>query len=66
MIEVEHLSKIYGSTTAIQDVDFTVAKVEILGFLGPNGAGKTTTMRILAGYIPATTGTVRVAWFDVH
>jgi ABC-2 type transport system ATP-binding protein len=66
MIEVEHLSKIYGSTTAIQDVDFSVAKGEILGFLGPNGAGKTTTMRILAGYIPATTGTVRVAGFDVH
>jgi len=66
MIEVEHLSKVYGSTTAIQDVDFTVAKGEILGFLGPNGAGKTTTMRILAGYIPATTGTVRVAGFDVH
>ncbi|MFM1843856.1 MAG: transporter [Cyanobacteriota bacterium] len=66
MIEVEHLSKIYGSTTAIQDVDFSVAQGEILGFLGPNGAGKTTTMRILAGYIPATTGTVRVAGFDVH
>jgi ABC-2 type transport system ATP-binding protein len=66
MIEVEHLSKLYGSTTAIQDVDFTVDTGEILGFLGPNGAGKTTTMRILAGYIPATTGTVRVAGFDVH
>lgn len=66
MIEVEHLSKIYGSATAIQDIDFTVAKGEILGFLGPNGAGKTTTMRIVSGYIPATTGTVRVAGFDVH
>ena len=66
MIEVEHLSKIYGSTAAIQDVDFSVAKGEILGFLGPNGAGKTTTMRILAGYIPATTGTARIAGFDVH
>ena len=66
MIEVEHLSKIYGSTAAIQDVDFSVASGEILGFLGPNGAGKTTTMRILAGYIPATTGTARVAGFDVH
>lgn len=66
MIEVEHLSKVYGSTPAIQDVDFSVQKGEILGFLGPNGAGKTTTMRILAGYIPATTGTVRVAGFDVH
>lgn len=66
MIEVEHLSKIYGSTAAIQDVDFSVATGEILGFLGPNGAGKTTTMRILSGYIPATTGTARIAGFDVH
>ena len=66
MIEVEHLSKIYGSTTAISDVDFTVEKGEILGFLGPNGAGKTTTMRILSGYIPATTGTARIAGYDVH
>jgi len=66
MIEVEHLSKIYGSTAAIQDVDFRVETGEILGFLGPNGAGKTTTMRILAGYIPATTGTARLAGFDVH
>ncbi len=66
MIEVEHLSKLYGPTMAIQDVDFTVARGEILGFLGPNGAGKTTTMRILAGYIPATSGTVRIAGFDVH
>jgi ABC-2 type transport system ATP-binding protein len=66
MIEVEHLSKIYGSTTAISDVDFQVEKGEILGFLGPNGAGKTTTMRILSGYIPATTGTARIAGYDVH
>jgi ABC-2 type transport system ATP-binding protein len=66
MIEVEHLGKIYGATSAIQDVDFAVASGEILGFLGPNGAGKTTTMRILSGYIPATTGTARIAGFDVH
>jgi ABC-2 type transport system ATP-binding protein len=66
MIEVEHLSKIYGSTVAIQDVDFSVNSGEILGFLGPNGAGKTTTMRILAGYIPATTGTARIAGYDIH
>ncbi len=66
MIEVEHLSKIYGSTTAIEDVHFSVKAGEILGFLGPNGAGKTTTMRILAGYLPATTGTARVANYDVH
>lgn len=66
MIEVEHLSKIYGSHKAISDVTFRVEKGEILGFLGPNGAGKTTTMRILAGYLPATSGTVRIAGFDVH
>ncbi|MDJ0661896.1 MAG: ABC transporter ATP-binding protein [Crocosphaera sp.] len=66
MIEVEHLSKIYGATAAIEDVDFSVEKGEILGFLGPNGAGKTTTMRILSGYIPATTGTAKIAGYDVH
>jgi ABC-2 type transport system ATP-binding protein len=66
MIEVEHLSKVYGSTPAISDVTFNVEAGEILGFLGPNGAGKTTTMRILAGYLPATKGTARIAGFDVH
>ena len=66
MIEVEHLSKFYGATPAIQDLDFSVETGEILGFLGPNGAGKTTTMRILAGYIPATAGTARIAGYDVH
>jgi ABC-2 type transport system ATP-binding protein len=66
MIEVQHLSKIYGSTVAISDVHFSVAKGEILGFLGPNGAGKTTTMRILAGYIPATSGTACIAGYDIH
>ncbi|HLP89127.1 MAG TPA: ABC transporter ATP-binding protein [Nostocaceae cyanobacterium] len=66
MIEVEHLSKIYGSKPAISDVTFQVEPGEILGLLGPNGAGKTTTMRILSGYLPATSGTARIAGFDVH
>ena len=66
MIEVDQLSKIYGSTAAIQEVSFKVEPGEILGFLGPNGAGKTTTMRILTGYLPATEGTARVAGKDVH
>ncbi|AFY31573.1 ABC transporter ATP-binding protein [Calothrix sp. PCC 7507] len=66
MIEVEHLSKTYGSTPAIADVTFSVEPGEILGFLGPNGAGKTTTMRILAGYLPATKGTAKIAGYDVH
>ncbi|NER81849.1 MAG: ABC transporter ATP-binding protein [Leptolyngbya sp. SIO1D8] len=66
MIEVENLHKVYGSTVALKDVSFAVEPGEILGFLGPNGAGKTTTMRILTGYLPATTGTARVANYDVH
>jgi ABC-2 type transport system ATP-binding protein len=66
MIDVEQLSKLYGSTPAIQDVTFGVERGEILGFLGPNGAGKTTTMRILTGYLPATSGSAKIAGFDVH
>ena len=66
MIEVEQLSKAYGSTVAISNVSFKVEPGEILGFLGPNGAGKTTTMRILAGYLPATSGTAHIASHEVH
>ena len=65
MIEVEDLTKAYGPVTAVDHVSFTVNKGEILGFLGPNGAGKTTTMRILTGFMPATSGTARIAGFDV-
>ena len=65
MIEVENLTKAYGQVTAVDHVSFSVNKGEILGFLGPNGAGKTTTMRILTGFMPATSGTARVAGFDV-
>ena len=65
MIEVEHLTKRYGTVTAVDDVTFRVNKGEILGFLGPNGAGKTTTMRVLTGYMPATDGRAAVAGYDV-
>jgi ABC-2 type transport system ATP-binding protein len=65
MIEVDRLTKRYGPHTAVEDVSFRVQKGEILGFLGPNGAGKTTTMRILTGYLSATSGTARVAGYDV-
>ncbi len=65
MIEVQNLTKQYGPVTAIRDVSFTVAPGEIVGFLGPNGAGKSTTMRILACFMPATSGSARVAGFDV-
>ncbi len=65
MIEVTNLTKRYAGQTAIADLSFTVAKGEIVGFLGPNGAGKSTTMRILSCFLPATSGTAKVAGYDV-
>ncbi|MCH2277421.1 MAG: ABC transporter ATP-binding protein [Vicinamibacterales bacterium] len=65
MIEVQHLTKTYGSVTAVDDISFRVEPGEIVGLLGPNGAGKTTTMRVLTGYIPATEGKALIAGFDV-
>ena len=65
MIEVANLSKRYGDLAAVQDLSFTAHPGEILGFLGPNGAGKTTTLRVITGFLPATSGTVRVCGFDV-
>ncbi|HSN98710.1 MAG TPA: ABC transporter ATP-binding protein [Candidatus Nanopelagicales bacterium] len=65
MIEVEHLSKSYGAHLAVDDISFRVDKGEIVGFLGPNGAGKSTTLRILAGFLGATSGRVRVAGHDI-
>ncbi len=65
MIQVDHLSKTYGTTQALRDVSFQVKRGEILGFLGPNGAGKTTTMRILTGYLPPSSGDAHIAGYDV-
>jgi ABC-2 type transport system ATP-binding protein len=65
MIEVSNLTKRYAGRTAVSDISFSVARGEIVGLLGPNGAGKSTTMRILSCFMPATSGTVRVAGFDV-
>jgi ABC-2 type transport system ATP-binding protein len=65
MIEVTNLTKRYAGRTAVADISFTVARGEIVGLLGPNGAGKSTTMRILACFLPATSGTARVAGYDV-
>src|SRR5437763_10672293 len=65
MIKVENLTKRYAGQTAIQDLNFEVSRGEIMGFLGPNGAGKTTTMRILAGFMPTTSGRASIAGFDV-
>ena len=65
MIEVNQLTKTYGSRIAIDQLSFQIQKGEIVGFLGPNGAGKSTTMKILTGFIPATSGTAKVAGYDV-
>ena len=65
MIAVTDLTKRYAGRTAVAGISFTVARGEIVGLLGPNGAGKSTTMRILSCFMPATSGTVRVAGFDV-
>ncbi len=64
-IVVERLTKVYGTFTAVDHISFEVAKGTILGFLGPNGAGKTTTIRMLTCYMPPTSGSARVAGFDV-
>lgn len=65
MIQVDSLTKSYGSAPAVRGISFSVPRGEVLGFLGPNGAGKTTTMRILTGYLPADSGSVRMAGYDV-
>jgi ABC-2 type transport system ATP-binding protein len=65
MIEVSGLSKLYGPRAAISNLEFKVEAGEIVGFLGPNGAGKSTTMKILTGFMPATSGMARVAGHDV-
>ena len=66
MIEVQGLTKLYGERVAIEDLTFSVPKGQVMGFLGPNGAGKSTTMRILTGYVGATSGSATVAGFDVR
>lgn len=65
MIEVVQLTKDYGTVVAVHDLSFSVGKGEIVGFLGPNGAGKSTTLRVLAGFLGATSGTVTIAGHDI-
>lgn len=65
MIEVRNLCKDYGPRRAINQLNFSVAKGEVIGFLGPNGAGKSTTMKIITGFMAPTSGEARVAGFDV-
>lgn len=65
MIQVKEFTKKYAGFTAVKNINFEVKPGEIVGFLGPNGAGKSTTMKVLAGYLPPTEGSVKVAGFDV-
>ncbi|HYP98537.1 MAG TPA: ABC transporter ATP-binding protein [Polyangiaceae bacterium] len=65
MIEASNLTKDYGTVVAVRDLSFAVGKGEIVGFLGPNGAGKSTTLRILSGFLGATSGRVRIAGHDI-
>ncbi|WP_324669555.1 ATP-binding cassette domain-containing protein [Geochorda subterranea] len=64
MIQLVQVGKRFGQRWAVQDLTCSVEPGEVLGFLGPNGAGKSTTMRIVTGYMPPTTGSVRVAGVD--
>ena len=65
MIEVENLTKKYGSHVAVDNLSFRVERGMIYGFLGPNGAGKSTTMNMMTGYIAATSGTVKINGYDI-
>lgn len=66
MIEISHLTKRYGTFTAVNDISFNVQPGQVLGFLGPNGAGKSTTMKMITGFISPTSGRIRVCGHDVQ
>ena len=66
MIEVHELTKNFADREVVKGISFSAEKGQIVGFLGPNGAGKTTTMRILTGFLPASSGTASIAGFDVQ
>ena len=66
VIQTEHLTKFYGASRGIQDIDLAVRQGEVFGFLGPNGSGKTTTIRILLDFIRATSGVARIFGLDAR
>jgi len=65
LIEVKNLTKKFGPFKAVDDISFNLDRGEVLGFLGPNGAGKTTTMRMITGFLPPSSGTVKICNYDV-
>lgn len=66
MIDIKNLVKQFGPFTAVDNISFSVAKGEVLGFLGPNGAGKSTTMKMLCGFLNSTSGSISVCGHDVE
>ena len=66
MIDVKDLVKYYGTEQAVAGISFNITPGEIVGFLGPNGAGKTTTLRILTGYLAATSGKINILNYDIE
>src|ERR1051325_8024048 len=66
MIEVNQLTKRYGTTLALDHVSFAIQPGDVVGLLGPNGAGKTTMLKMLTGYLPPTEGSAKVAQFDIR
>jgi len=66
MLEISRLTRRFGALTAVDDISFSVAAGEVLGFLGPNGAGKSTTMKMITGFLAPTSGTARVCGHDVE
>ena len=65
MIEVEHLTKKFGHKTAVNNISFELTKGKVMGFIGPNGAGKSTTMRMITGFLPMTTGRIKIGKYDI-
>ena len=66
MLQVEHLTRRYGTVTAVDDLSFEISADVVYGFLGPNGAGKSTTMNMMTGCLSATSGTVKIAGYDIY
>lgn len=66
MLQVEHLTRRYGTVTAVDDLSFEISSEGVYGFLGPNGAGKSTTMNIMTGCLSATSGTVKISGYDIY
>src|SRR5262249_47796824 len=65
MIEIDHVTKNYGTKTAVNDLNLRIEAGELFAFLGPNGAGKTTTIKLMVGLLFPTSGTLRIGGFDI-